>query len=85
MQSPTSAVQATIMLALPQGSLPEPQAEEVMPAEVREAWFTILKAAHCGAPRPGLYYSRSAWHAGVVHWIQEPLHARLMHDLFCGP
>lgn len=32
--------------------------EEVLPAELREAWFTVLKAAHRGKPRPGPYYVR---------------------------
>jgi hypothetical protein len=32
----------------------------VLPAELREAWFTILKAEHRGKPRPGPYYVRRA-------------------------
>lgn len=32
--------------------------EEVLPVELREAWFTIIKAAHRGKPLPGPYYAR---------------------------
>lgn len=34
--------------------------EEVLPVELREAWFTVLKTAHRGKPRPGPYYARRA-------------------------
>ena len=34
--------------------------EEVLAGEAREAWFTVLKAAHKSRPRPGPYYARCA-------------------------
>ncbi len=41
-----------------QGVIAAAEEEEVLPGELREAWFTILHAAHKGAPRPGPFYSR---------------------------
>jgi hypothetical protein len=43
-----------------QGDVVPAEEEEVLPAELREAWFTVLKAAHRGKPRPGPYFERRA-------------------------
>ncbi len=43
-----------------QGAISAAEEEEVLPGELREAWFTILPAAHKGVPRPGPFYGRCA-------------------------
>ena len=37
-----------------QGSIAAPSEEEVLAAEVREAWFRLVEAAHRGQPKPGV-------------------------------
>ena len=43
-----------------QGAIAPAEHEEVLPVELLEAWFTVLKAVHRGKPRPGHYYVRCA-------------------------
>lgn len=64
----------TVMFFLLRGAIAPAEEEAVLPAELREAWFTILKAAHSGQPRPGPYYARCG--AASIHsrrWQHKPL------------
>ena len=50
-----------------QGSISLPMEEELTDAEMREAWFKVVEAAHRGQPRPGARVAALAPCWGHLH------------------